>query len=176
MAHYFKYFPKMVYDIKGDGNQKLVVDILRRVKMRDGIKNNVALYDKYNIGDGEKPEDVSYAMYDTVDYYWVILLMNNIKDRFYDWPLSQTQFNNYVTGKYTNPNGVHHYEIVQSSGPTFEQDNSHLVEVNSTQAGATTVTNYEYEQRLQDEKRQIKILNRRYLGSFVSEFKRLVRN
>ena len=80
-----------------------------------------------------------------------------------------------MSGKYTDPNAIHHYEIVQSSGPTFEQDDSHLVEVNSTEPGATSVTNYEYEQRVQDHKRQIKILNRRYLGNFVSEFKRLVR-
>ena len=175
MAHYFKYFPKMVYDIKGDGNQKLVVDILRRVKMRDGIKNNIALYDKYNIGDGEKPEDVSYAMYDTVDYYWVILLMNNIKDRFYDWPKTEHQFLTYVNDKYADPNAIHSYEVAQSSGPTTSIDDSHLVEVNSDAVGASSLTNLEYERRLEDNKSLVKILDRQYLSQFVEEFSKLVR-
>ena len=165
----------MTYDAVGAGNEQVVVDLLRRVKIRDLIKNNISLYDKYNVGEGESPETVSYKFYNTVDHYWVILILNNIKDRYYDWPLSQNQFNNFVQSKYTNINGIHHYEKVQSSGPTFEQDNSHLIEVNSTEPGATAITNYEYEQRLQDEKRQIKVLQRKYLGSFVSEFRKLIK-
>ena len=80
MPQYFTYFPKMYYDAVQDGttSPKLVTNILRRVKVRDGIKNETAMFDKYQVVAGETPETVSYTLYETVDYYWTILLMNNI--------------------------------------------------------------------------------------------------
>jgi len=178
MAQYFTYFPKMYYDAVQDGttSPKLVTDLLRRVKVRDGLKNQTAIFNKYQVVAGETPEIVSYKLYDSVDYYWTILLMNNIKDRFYEWPLSEQQFEAYVNGKYTNPQGVHHYEITQSSGPTSSLDNSHVIEVNSTTSSAQAVSNYTYERRLQDNKSLIKVLKREYLSQFVEEFAKLVRS
>ena len=178
MAQYFTYFPKMYYDAVGNNNPKLVTNILKRVKVRDGIKNDVSLFDKYQVKFGESPEIVSYRLYDTVDYYWTILLMNNIRDRFYEWPLSEQQFEEYVNAKYTNPLAVHHYEITQSSGPQTANgpdDYSHKIEVNETESGAESVSNYEYERREQDKKRQIKLLDPRYLPMFLEEFERLIR-
>ena len=176
MAHYFSYFPKMYYDAvqTRSTSPKLITDFLRRVKVRDGIKNQAVMFDKYRVVTGETPEMVSYRFYDTVDYYWVILLMNNIADRFYGWPLSEQQFLDYLDSKYDNPGAIHHYEIAQTSGPTTSLDNSHTIEVNSTESGATSVSNMEYEQRLQDNKSLIKILHRGYLSEFVDEFARLV--
>jgi len=175
MAQYFTYFPKMYYDAVGNGNPKLVTNILKRVKVRDGIKNDVSLFDKYQVKFGESPEIVSYRLYDTVDYYWTILLMNNIRDRFYEWPLSEQQFEEYVNAKYTNPLAVHHYEVTQSSGPTTSLDNSHLIEVDSDTVGATTVSNYEYERRRQDNLSLIKVVRPDFISAFVEEFAKLVR-
>ncbi len=172
---YFKEFPKIIYDITGRGDFKLITDLLRRVKVRDGIKNNVSVFDKYNVPDGQTPEQTSELLYGTQDYWWVILLMNNIKDRYYDWPLSVRQFQTYMTSKYDNPDTIRHYEITQASGPTQIQDNSHLIEVNSTQPGATSVSYREYENRLQDKKRQIQLLDKRYLAAFVEEFLNLIK-
>ena len=175
---YFTKFPNMLYDIKGNGNVKLVTNLLKRVKVREKIRDNLALYDKYDVESGETPETVSYKVYGSVDYYWVILMVNDIKDRYYDWPLSFQQFEDYVKNKYTNPGGIHHYEIDQSSGKTTPNgpgDYTYKIEVNSDTAGAQSVSNYEYEQRLQDEKRQIKILNPKYLSTFEKEFDRLIR-
>ena len=175
---YFTKFPNMLYDIRGDGNDKLVTNLLKRVKVREKIRDNLALYDKYDVESGETPETVSYKVYGTVDYYWVILMINDIKDRYYDWPLSYQQFEDYVKNKYTNPGGIHHYEIDQSSGKTTPNgpgDYTYKIEVNSDTAGAQSVSNYEYELRLQDEKRQIKILNPKYLSTFEKEFDRLIR-
>jgi len=176
MAHYFSYFPKMYYDAVQDGttSPKLVTDILRRVKIRDGLLNETSAFNKYRILSGETPEMVSYKFYDTVDYYWIILLINNIKDRFFDWPLSDQQFEDYVAGKYTNPLGIHHYEITQASGPTTSLDNSHKIEVNSTISDATSVSNYEYERRLQENRSLINVLKRDYLSEFTEEFKKLI--
>ena len=171
---YFETFPKIYYDIAGNGNYKLITDILRRFKVRNRIQEDPVMFDKYEVTDGEKPEDVSMRFYGTPYHHWVILSMNNIMDRFYDWPLSQIDFQTYIAEKYTNPDGIHHYEITQSSGSTSKLDYSHLVEVNSDTSGASSVSNREYEQRLQDNKRLIKILRPEYLSEFIEEFKRII--
>jgi hypothetical protein len=176
---YFKNFQKGLYDIKGDGNKKLVTDLMTRVKVREKILDESALYDTYDVPSGEKPEDTSFKHFGSSKYHWVILLTNNITDRYYDWPLTEQDFETYMNDKYTNPDAVHHYEITQSSGPqtgSGPDDYSHKIEVNSTQSGAQSVSNREYEQRLQDEKRQIRLLDPNYLLTFIDEFEKLVRN
>jgi len=175
MAGYFSYFPKMLYDAEGKGNPKVVTDILRRVVSRDTTDDSLAALAEYEVQSGETPEMTSYKFYGTVDYYWVILIVNNIKDRFYGWPLSEQQFEAYVNDKYTNPSGVHHYEITQSSGPTNSVDDSHLIQVTSTTSGASAVSNYEYETRLQEQKRRIKIIPREFIPDIIEEFKNLIR-
>jgi len=175
MAGYFSYFPKILYDVEGNGNPKVVTDILRRVKSRDGTNEDFSALSEYNVANGETPETVSYKLYGTVDYYWIILLVNNIKDRYYDWPLNEQQFETYVNGKYANPLAAHHYEITQTSGPTSSVDDSHLVQVNSTTSGALAVSNYEYERRLQEQKRRIKIIPQEFIPEIIDEFKELIR-
>ena len=178
---YFSRFPLMAYDIKGTSVYKLVPDILRRVKLRSGIRSGVMLFDNYDVKDGERPEDIAYKWFGDPQYHWVILMTNNITDRYYEWPMTQPQFAEYLTDKYGagNEDSAHHYEITQTSGRTSGQgpsDYSHLVECNSDEDGATTISNRDYEQRLQDKYRQIRLLDRRYLGSFVSEFELLIRD
>ena len=177
MAHYFTYFPQMLYDAVQDGTTSpvLVTNILRRVKVKDSIKDDVALFYKYRVKAGESPEMVSMRFYGTVDYYWVVLLMNDIKDRFYEWPLSEQDFESFVKEKYTNPQATRHFEISQSSGKTSSIDYSHLVEVNSTTPGATAVSFYEYERRKQDNMSLIKILRPDFVSAFVEEFAKSVR-
>ena len=177
MAHYFTYFPQMYYDAVQDGTTSpvLVTSILRRVKVKDSIKNDVALFDKYRVKAGESPEMVSMRFYGTVDYYWVVLLMNDIKDRFYEWPLSEQDFESFVKEKYAVPGATRHFEISQSSGKTSSIDYSHLVEVNSTTPGATAVSFYEYERRKQDNMSLIKILRPDFVSAFVEEFAKSVR-
>ena len=175
---YFSKFPKLLYDIKNDGNVKLVPDIFRRIKVRSKIKDNISLYDKYDVGEGESPETVAFKMYGDTNYFWVVCLMNNIVNRFYDWPLDEYVFQQYVADKYSNPEGIHHYEITQSSGKQTgdgPSEDTHKIEVNSDTVGAQSVSNIEYERRLQDEKRQIRILLPSYLGAFEDEFIQLIR-
>ena len=93
--------------------------------------------------------------------------------------MSEQSFETFIRDKYTNPDGVHHYEVTQSSGKTTgsgPDDYSHKIEVNSHATGAQSVSNREYEQRLQDEKRSINLLNPAYLTTFIEEFNNLVRN
>ena len=176
---YFKNFEKGYYDLKGDGKQKLVVDLMTRVKVREKILDEASLYDKYDVPSGERPEDTAFKHFGSSQYHWVVLLTNNITDVYYDWPMSEQSFETFIRDKYTNPDGVHHYEVTQSSGKTTgsgPDDYSHKIEVNSDATGAQSVSNREYEQRLQDEKRSINLLNPAYLTTFIEEFNNLVRN
>ena len=68
--------------------------------------------------------------------------------------------------------------MTQSSGRTSSNGPEHYsfkIEVNSDATGAEAVTNYEYERRLQEQKRQIRILAPAYLPAFEQEFKKLVK-
>ena len=175
---FFSLFPKRTYDISGNGNEKLVTDILRRIKIRESIKDNSSLFDKYDVSNGETPEEIAYKIYGSPEYHWVVLLLNDITDRYYGWPLSDYAFEEYVKNKYTNPGAIHHYERTQLSGRTTSngpEDYSHKIEVNSDATGAEAITNYQYELRLQEQKRQIRILAPAYLPAFEQEFRKLVK-
>jgi len=174
---YFSFFPKGTYDIRNDGNEKVVTDLMVRVKVRSKVLDESTLYDLYDIPEGETPEITALKHFGNSQYHWVILLTNDITDRYYGWPLTTYEFENYMTEKYTNPDGIHHYEITQSSGKIKGEgpsDYSHKIIVNSTVPNATVVTNREYEQRIQDQKRQIKLLNAAYLPILLDEFANLV--
>ena len=174
---YFNKFPMMVYDVKGNNNYKLLPDILKRVKIRSGIASSRFVFDKYNVKEGEKPEDVAFKFYGDAQYHWVIMMINNITDRFYGWPMTQADFIDFLTDKYGagSEDSVHHYELAQTSGVTTSIDNSHMLEVNSDESGATTITNREYEERQQDRLRQIRLLDEKYLTSFTEEFFALIK-
>ena len=175
---YFTLFEKGFYDLKNDGNQKLVTDLMTRVKVREKVIDEISLYDTYDVPSGERPEDTAFKHFGSAAYHWVILLTNNITDVYYDWPMSDQTFETFIRDKYSNPDGIHHYEVTTSSGKTTgdgPDDYSHKIEVNSTESGAESVSNYEYERREQDKKRNIKLLDPRYLPMFLEEFERLIR-
>ncbi len=105
-------------------------------------------------------------------------ILNNVVNRYHDWPLDEFNFQQFVADKYDNPNAIHHYEKTQSSGKQVgsgPSDYDHKIEVNSDEAGAEAVSNIEYERRLQDKKRQIRLLQPAYLDSFIDEFRLLIR-
>ena len=173
---YFTQFPLMAYDMAGNQNYKLLPNILKRVKLRSGLRSGAFMFDNYDVKDGERPEDVAFKWFGDAQLHWVILMTNNITDRYYQWPLTQPQFQEHLKDKYGagNEDATHHYEITQTSGPTTSLDDSHLIQVNSSTAGAVTVTNREYEQREQDKKREIRLLAPAYLPRFVEEFRKIM--
>lgn len=176
---YFSRFPMMVYDVKNNGNYKILPDILRRVKQRNAIASGQFIFDNYDVKNGEKPEDIAYKWFGDAQLHWVILMTNNVTDRFHQWPMSQPQFQKFLEDKYDNPDGIHHYEITKSSGKTSSSgpnDYSHLVEVNSDTDNASSISNREYEERLQDKYRSIKLLNQRFLSDFLEEFDKLIKD
>jgi len=175
---YFERFPNMLYDVKNNGNYKLLPDILKRVKQRNAIKSGQFIFDTYDVRNGEKPEDIAYKWFGDAQLHWVILMTNDITDRYYQWPMNDAQFEEFIADKYSNPDGIHHYEVTKDSGRTTGQgpnDYSYLVEVNSDTDNAISISNREYEERIQDKNRSIRLLNQRFLSDFIEEFDKLIK-
>ena len=169
---YFQNFPTVMYDPIGNGdNAKLVTNILQRVRMRANMKKNVVMLDQYEIQEKESPEIVADRHHGSPYYHWVVMILIDISDVYHDWPKSTRQLQKYVQTKYTEAqlSEVHHYEIAQSSGDTTIK-----IQVPQGTSGATTVTNYEYETALNEEKRKIDLLRNDYLGFFTEEFASLI--
>ena len=169
---YFKNFPLIPYDSLGDGEVKIVTNLLRRVAVRQKIKTNTLLYDTYDVKQGETPESIADKLYGDPELHWIVLMVNNVTDRYHDWPMSTPQFLAFVRDKYSDPNATHHYEIAQSSGDETIKIN--IGTDNTDHPTATQITNLEYEESEQDKKRKIRLLDPRYVGRFTSEFKTLL--
>ncbi len=177
---YFKNFPTIIYDAVGNGEFKDVKNLLRRVAIRAKVKTNTLLYDTYDVKEGESPESIADKLYDDPELHWVVLLVNDVTDRYHQWPLNYSQFNQYIADKYDNIDGVHHYELAQSSGNTDTKievyNNSALYSGDQDfYSTATTITNREYEETQQDQKRQIRLLDPRYIQQFVEEYETLMK-
>ena len=104
-------------------------------------------------------------------------MVNDITDRYYEWPMTEPDFADFLTDKYGagSEDAIHHYELAQTSGATSSPDNSHMLEVNSDTDNATPITNRQFEERKQDDLRQIRLLDERYLDAFTEEFFALIK-
>ena len=170
---FFNSFPIIAVDPKWTGETKIVTNLLRRVALRAKVKKNTALFYIYFLKEGDSPESIAFKMYGDTEYHWIIMLMNNITDRYHQWPLTTPQFLSFLKDKYSNPNATHHYEITQTSGDTTVKIN--IGTVNTDYPSATAVTNFEYEEAEQDKKRKIRILDPGYVELLTTEFKRLMK-
>jgi len=176
---YFKYFPRMKYDIRGEeGNIRFdrVTNIIARVLMKctawttssndnkDFVKS-ASYFTKHLIQDGERMDTLAHKYYNDSTLHWVLAYSNStdITNPYYDWPMSQYTLVQFAKKKYDDDlYGTHHWE------------NADGYEVDETAPGATIVTNFAYEETLNDAKRPINILKPEYVGSVVKEFKHLM--
>jgi len=168
---YFKQFPKVLYDVRGDGNEQMMTNITKRVRFRDYIKRNYVTYDFYDVKSGETPEYIANEFYGDPELHWIILLLNDVIDYYNDWPMATEQFERYVKSKYDDIDAIHHYEYAQESGSTtftieLPNDSATTIPV-----GATPITNYEYEESIQENKRRIRLIQKRFIGQIKNEFK-----
>ena len=171
---YFANFPLIVYDSVGDGNFKIVTNLLKRVALRTKVRTNTLLYDTYDVKEGETPEMIADKLYDDPELHWVILFVNNITDRYHQWPMNFGQFNAFIADKYSNVDAVHHYEVSQTSGDTSVKIDIGTDTTGYSEADLTTITNREFEEERQDTLRQIRLLDRSYIEQFVKEFQSLM--
>ena len=105
---YFANFPIIPYDSVGNGEFKLVTNLLKRVTIRAKVKVNTLLYDTYDVKEGETPEILADKLYNDPELHWVILMVNDITDRYHQWPQNQNQFLAYINDKYSNVDATHH--------------------------------------------------------------------
>ena len=158
--------PNILYDAKGNGQSTVMKNIFHRVKLY--ASDRVVGFDYYDVQDGEAPEIIADKYYGDVGLHWTILIANDIVDYYHDWPMSQQKFEQYINEKYENPAAIHHYEIPSTSGNSGTILN---VGLNTTDYdSATAVSNYQYEQKLNDEKGKIRLIQPRYIKDFVKEF------
>jgi len=174
---YFSQFPVIIYDSVGNDDFKVVTHLLKRVALGSKAKSVTSLFDTHDVRSGETPEMIAHKLYGDAEYHWVILLVNNITDRYHQWPMNNRAFFAHLADTYDNVDATHHYEIYQDSGDTTVKINIGITNIDTdgnTIADATLITNREYEDAKQDEIRKIRLLDSTYLAQFVEEFENLV--
>lgn len=170
---YFTYFPTIAYDVRGDKN-KIRIDRVTNVLVRARKKleiTNAALFEQYFIQDGDRADTLAHQFYKDSTLHWLIMYANYMTNPYYDWPLTYFDLQKFVAKKYDNPNGVHHYE--DENGNVVQEPGT-LEAPNVTAGSATTITNFLYEERLNDEKRAIDIIRAEYVSQIIQEFKKLI--
>jgi hypothetical protein len=197
---YFRNIPNFAYvnrtsDGRSISDYTNVKNLFRRGRLREDIFQNLAIFEKYQIKGDDRPDNVANEVYGDPTLDWVILLSNNILNVQSEWPLSQEAFNLYLQKKYLANdrlifNGVHHYESME-----IKDSNDILIYPGGLRVGATQsisyydyyenrqvtldniskpVTNYEYEERFNNDKRNIYILKPRYLNVVFDDLEEMM--
>jgi len=168
---YFNYFPTIGYDVRGIKSQTridAITNVLVRVRKKLNVTNS-ALFEQFFVSDGDKPEILAHQIYDDSTLHWIILYANYMTNPFYDWPLTYFDLQKFVAKKYPdNANGVHHYEDEEG----FEVDEDKDKPANSIYP--KIITNFLYEEKKNDENRNINIIKQEYVNQVIQEFKSLI--
>ena len=201
MSNYFRRLPNLDYPslLKNrESNTDFIQtkNLFRRTKIREDLFANFMQFDKYEIVGDERPDNVSEKVYGRDDLDWVVLLSNNIVDINNEWPLSQLQLNRFLSDKYTPQElvSIHHYETLELrdsknqlilpaglvvdedfnleylSGGQIKSTNS-LVEGRPVREG----TFFDYENDLNEQKRNINVIKKDFLGMFIKDFERIMK-
>ena len=162
---YFKEFPKFLYDFKYGNSTKtsVVTDITRNVRFRKEVLENVTLFDEYDIVDGETPEIVAEKIYGDPEYHWIIMLANQKHDYISDFPLSEQALVKHIVATYGAQRYATRYYV-----------NAKGFVVNSTVAGAVSVSNDDYERTLNESKRRIKVISPQVISTILTQYKELL--
>ena len=201
MSNYFRRLPNLDYPslLKNrESNTDFIQtkNLFRRTKIREDLFANFMQFDKYEIVGDERPDNVSEKVYGRDDLDWVVLLSNNIIDINNEWPLSQLQLNRFLSDKYTPQElvSIHHYEtlelrdnknqLILPAGIVVDEDfnleylsGGQVKSTNSLVDGrpVKAVTFYDYENDLNDKKRNINVLKPELLGIFIRDFERIMK-
>ena len=171
---YFSYFNKIGYDLsREDEGVKLrsITNVLNRVRKKLEI-TNAAIFEQYFVNDGDRADTLAYQYYDDSTLHWIIMYANYMTNPYYDWPLTYFDLQKYVAKKYDNINGIHHYE--DSDGNVVDAPNTIISPSGRTSGPADAITNFVYEERLNDQKRVIDVIRVEYVEQIVNEFKELL--
>lgn len=192
---YFRYVPNFEYVNRLRENKTIseyiqVKNLFKRGVIREDIFTDLTNFSKYSIVGDERPDNIAEKYYGSQYYDWVVLLSNNVINYQNEWPMSQQSFQNYLDTKYIteqNLYSTHHYEtkevtdsygfILVSAGLVVDKNFSYTfydgglgTEVKKTNI-TTEVTNYDYEVKKEDEKRNIYLLKKEYLNVITRNIK-----
>jgi Base plate wedge protein 53 len=163
---YFSSVPNIYYEfLDKDGNSyvKIVKDITTNVRFIKNQLQNIVVYDEYDIIDNETPEMISTKVYGVPQYHWVIMILNDIYDYRTDWPLGYNELIEYTIQKYgegdNNIYGIHHY---------VDPVTGYIV--NSDYPNAYSVSNFDYENSVNESKRRIKLVSRHVMDDIIKQF------
>jgi len=194
---FFRLVPDFEYVNRFSGNNLTKYtrskNIFTRVKIRDEIFQNLMYFEKYIIVADERPDNIARSFYGEAEYDWLVLLSNNILNFYEEWPLSQKSFDEFLIekyGSYDKINAVKHYkskEVTNSKGIRILEKDLIVPENYSvtffddglkrevTKSGITIpVTNLDYENELQEEKRSIFLIKPQYLRLVTDQIKDLL--
>ena len=188
MSNYFRNIPNVLYDINGTEPNRFraVTNIMQRVKFKSSVIENITDYYPYYVKEGERPDIVSFQKYGTVAYSYLILLLNNIVDPLFDWPLPSRQFENYIIEQYgsiatAQSTNKYYYQIIRPEVvrtgiservPEYKiiVDQTTYNSLDSSVRSAQNVYDWEVEQN--DNKRNINVINPDFIQDIDYEVKK----
>ena len=171
-----------------------VKNFFRRATLREDIFQSLTFFTKYSIEGDDRPDNVANKVYSNSDLDWVILLANNVTHIPTEWPMAQNDFDRFLLDKYDNYdtlyNGVHHHETIEVKDSNevtivreglevssdFTQTYYDYYDAKMITASNITrpVTNYEYEEKLENKKREIFVLKQEYLTVILDDIEDLM--
>jgi len=198
---YFRNLPDFEYvnrtpGASRDANDYIAVkNLFKRGKLREDIFQELAFFEKYQIKGDDRPDIVANEVYGDPTLDWVILTCNNITDVYSEWPMNNDIFNTYLLekyGSYDALDNVHHYEsneVRNSQGVIIfakglrvgaAQSVSYFDFFSDLQIDIANVSrpvsNYEYEEDLNNKKRGIFILKPIYLNVVFDDLEEMMQS
>ena len=188
--NYFSNFPTTLHDLKDTNVKTELTNILRRFKVRPKAKDTVATYYDYIMQEGDRPDTIAAKYYGNEKLAWLILLFNDIIDPFYDLPLYGQNFPDYIKVKYgsvqtANATVKHYYKILEEEKLLIDGTRLPRREVicdlatYNSLAGTPTLrrseTVYEWEEKLNEDKKKLKLLDKRYVPTLLKEIASVLR-
>ena len=189
---YFRELPNLLYpSFLPEKTSSLdyieVKNIFRRVKVRDDLYNNFVVFQKYEIPEGARPDTVAEDVFGSPRLDWVVLTVAGILNVRNEWPLSNHDLYNYAHDKYGDSlNSIRFFETTEvkdSNGrlilPKGKVVDNNFTIPNPTNPSATLnpvvgISNFEYETRLNDEKRNIYVLREGYIQTFLNDIREIM--
>ena len=169
-----------------------VKNLFKRAKLRTDIDQSVTSFDYYLVQDNERPDIIAERLYNNPQLDWVILVTNNITSIRNQWPLSNNELYSYCLEKYGSDAAImqtHHFETreIKDKYGRVVLEGKLIVDENFTftyakddysiskETPAQSVSNYTYEQRLNEDKRKIRVLKPSLLSAFITDFRNIMK-
>lgn len=98
---FFRQFPLTEYDLKNDLNFTTITDVFRNVDVNENDLDGFINYTLERIEDGERPDQLSFRLYETSTYYWTFFIANDfLKAGYNAWPKGQQALNEFINDEY----------------------------------------------------------------------------